>query len=85
MSDFPMTQVESSQIAAIGYADGKLRIRFKDRTKKDGTVVSGGTYEYDTPAEAHEALMAAANDAGRSLGSHFHQHIRNGGYVGRRL
>lgn len=85
MADFPMTPVESSQIAAIGYADGVLRIRFRDRTKKDGTPVPGGTYEYDTPAEAHEALMTAAKDPEQSTGGHFHQHIRNGGYTARRI
>lgn len=85
MPDFPMTPVESSQIAAIGYADGCLRIQFKDRTKKDGRSVPGGTYEYDAPAEAHEALMAAANDPEQSTGGHFHRFIRNGGYTARRI
>lgn len=85
MSDFPMTPVESSQIAAIGYAEGVLRIQFKDRTKKDGTLVPGGIYEYDAPADAHEALLAAANDPDRSTGAHFHQNIRNGGYTARKI
>jgi hypothetical protein len=85
MSDFPMTPVESSQIAAIGFADGKLRVQFKDRTKKDGTVVPGGVYEYDAPADAHETLMAAALNPNQSTGGHFHQHIRNGGYTVRRV
>lgn len=83
--EFPMTPVESSQISAIGYAGGKLRVRFKDRTKKDGTPALGGTYEYDAPAEAHAALMAAANDPDTSTGGHFHRHIRNGGYSGRKI
>lgn len=85
MSDFPMTPVESSQIAAIGHDGTCLRIQFKDRTKKDGTVVPGGTYEYDAPSEAHTALMAAANDPDTSTGGHFHRHIRNGGYTARRV
>lgn len=85
MSDFPMTPVDSSQIAAIGFADGKLRIQFKHRTKKDGTPVPGGTYEYDAPGDVHEALMAVALDPDQSTGSHFHKFIRNGGYTVRRV
>lgn len=76
MDEFPMTPVTSSNIAAIGFAEGRLRIRFKN----------GTTYEYDAvPAEAHAALMAADADPERSLGGQFHKVIRNGGYSARRL
>ena len=77
MPDFPMTAVKSSQIAAIGYHGGKLRIRFHDRTnKKTGAVTSGGTYDYlGVESELYEALCKA-----ESVGSHFHAHVRNGGY-----
>lgn len=85
MAEFTMTPINSSQIAAIGYADGCLRVQFKDRTKKDGTPVPGGTYEYEAPAEVHDALLAAATDPDQSTGGHFHKFIRNGGYTVRRV
>lgn len=59
-----LTEIESSNIAAIGYdpAAKKLRVQFK----------GGGLYEYyDVPAAAHEKFMAA-----ESKGGHFAKHIR---------
>lgn len=52
----------SSNIEAVGYANGTLTIRFK----------SGGTYDYAgvTPEQYHAFVNA------ESVGSHFHNHIR---------
>ena len=58
-----MQPVESSTITAIGHEGSTLEIHFK----------SGGRYQYDpVPAAVHAALIAA-----KSIGSYFHQHIRN--------
>ena len=67
-----LTEIESSNIAAIGYdaASKRLRVQFKN----------GGLYEYpDVPAATHEAFMAA-----ESKGSHFAKHIR-GKHEGKKL
>ena len=59
--------VESSNVMAIGYADGVLAVKFR-----------GGTlYEYrGVPPEVHAALMAAA-----SKGSFLARHVvRNSAY-----
>lgn len=62
-----MTPVKSSNIKAIGY-DAKshtLTVQF-----------NSGTYDYHgVPADVHSALMKA-----ESVGSHFHEHVRGGGY-----
>lgn len=69
----------SSQIAGIGYhrESKTLRIKFPDRQHKgNGTVIPGATYDYhEVPEHEHTALLAAD-----SMGAHFHQNIRNGGY-----
>jgi hypothetical protein len=45
-----MTPVVSSNVAAVGYADTTLTVRFN----------SGAVYEYlGVPSEVHEKLMAA--------------------------
>lgn len=57
--------VTSSNIKAVGYdpSSKALHVQFK----------SGQTHRYDDVSpEKHAALMAAD-----SVGSHFHQHIRN--------
>lgn len=68
-----MIPVNSSNIHSIGYdyATGRHRIRFRDRTRKDGTIVPGGLYEAEIPPEAHEALLAAD-----SHGTHFGRYMR---------
>lgn len=87
MAEFKMTAVKSSQIHSIGYHDGKLRVRFHDRTnKKTGVVTSGACYEYaGCPAHHHAGLLAADAAEGASVGTYFHQHIRGGGYEYRKL
>jgi hypothetical protein len=58
------TPVSSSNIESVGYDAGKqeLEIKFKN----------GGTYRYaGVDARKHAALMGA-----KSIGAHFHQHIR---------
>lgn len=67
-----LTEIESSNIAAIGYdaASKRLRVQFKN----------GGLYEYpDVPAKAHEEFMSA-----ESKGSHFARHIC-GKFEGKKL
>ena len=62
-----MQPVESSNLAAVGYAPGDdgagtLYVKFKN----------GGLYAYaGVPASVHEALMGAA-----SKGAHFIKHVR---------
>lgn len=60
-----LVPVTSSNLAAIGYdaANSQLHVKFKN----------GGVFVYSgVPADKHKALMAA-----KSIGSHFHAHIRN--------
>jgi hypothetical protein len=67
-----LTEIESSNIAAIGYdaASKRLRVQFKN----------GGLYEYpDVPAKAHDEFMGA-----ESKGSHFAKHIR-GKFEGKKV
>ncbi len=52
-----MVPVESSNIAAIGYDAGTLRVRFKD----------GAEYEYEGVTEAAHAALMAAPSKGRWL------------------
>jgi hypothetical protein len=84
-----MISVTSSQIASIGHdpATGKYRVRFVDRTsKKDGTVTTGGLYEYDdVPASVHEAMIEADRNPALSVGTHFGRLIKGGGYTYRRI
>lgn len=57
-----MKEVKSSNIHAIGWADGTLTVHFKN----------GTAYSYaGVPAEEHKKLMEA-----ESVGKHFGQHIR---------
>lgn len=63
-----MEPVESSAIKAVGY-DPKSKLLAVQFT-------SGDTYHYENvPEHVHEGLMSA-----RSVGGHFHQHIRRGPY-----
>jgi len=65
-----MKQIKSSNIDAIGHANGTLTIKFRN----------GGTYDFDNfPADLHEKFMAATDSHGRF----FHEHIRNK-FVGKR-
>ena len=55
--------VESSNIRTIGYAAGTLEIEFS----------TGGIYQYaGVPASVHVELMQS-----NSIGSYFHQYIKN--------
>lgn len=57
-----MKKVESSNIEAIGWADGTLTVHFKN----------GTAYSYaGVPADTHQKLMAA-----NSVGRHFSEHIK---------
>lgn len=57
-----MKTVESSNIHAIGWADGTLTVRFKNGTE----------YSYaNVPAGVHANLMTA-----ESVGRHFNEHIK---------
>lgn len=57
-----MKQVKSSNIHAIGWADGKLTVQFKN----------GTSYSYSgVPADTHKKLMDA-----ESVGKHFNEHIK---------
>ncbi len=89
MADVTMTDVKSSQVHSIGYdpETRTLHVRFHDRTnKKTGVVTPGATYAYDdVPAERHAALLAADAAEGESVGAHFGQHIRGGGFAYRKL
>ncbi len=65
-----MQPVSSSNIAAIGYENGILHIRFH----------SGGLYEYsDVPESVYRGLMSAS-----SHGQYFHAHIKSN-YAYRRI
>jgi hypothetical protein len=56
----------SSNIEAIGHENGTLSVRFK----------GGAVYDYsDFPADLHSQWMVA-HDAGESVGSFFHKHIK---------
>ena len=58
-----MIPVSSSNLAAVGYADGTLFIRFH----------SGGLYAYsNVPEHIYQALMSAP-----SHGKFFHAYIKN--------
>jgi hypothetical protein len=57
-----MKKVRSSNIEAIGWADGTLTVHFKN----------GTAYSYaNVPADEHKKLMEA-----ESVGKHFGEHIR---------
>ena len=57
-----MRNVDSSNIAAIGHANGNLHIRFRN----------GGRYVYDgVPRETYDKAVEA-----RSLGGFIHEHIK---------
>lgn len=63
-----MTQVESSNIAAVGYdeEEKELQIEFNN----------GKIYAYkDVPIELFNGLVVA-----KSVGKYFHANIRNGGF-----
>ena len=69
-----MKEYQSSQIHSIGFDEdaGEVHIRFRDRTRKDGTVVPGATYAYpDCSVEDHAHLCGA-----ESIGSWFHKYFR---------
>lgn len=67
--DIPLTPVESSQIAAIGYdqASQTMAIRFKGKGDAPGSL-----YHY---ADVSPEDWAAFRDA-ESIGSHFYRHIK---------
>lgn len=81
-----MQPIESSNIHSAGYDPEArvMRVRFRDRTDKHGTVKPGSIYEHlDVPQEAYDAFMAA-----ESKGSHYATHIRRhqrGGFEHRRV
>lgn len=56
-----LTKVKSSNIAAVGFADGRLIVEFK----------SGTRYSYAATAEEYDALLKAD-----SIGSYFSRVIR---------
>ena len=63
------TPVNSSSLASVGHdpETNTLEIEFKN----------GGVYRYaGVSAEDHAALIGSS-----SIGAHFHQRIRNGGFV----
>lgn len=67
-----MIPVKSSNIAAIGYEDGKLHVEFKGRGD-----MKGATYVYENvPAHLWERFRSAA-----PMGPFFHTHIRGGGFA----
>lgn len=66
-----MQQVESSQIAAVGYdSESKvLRIRFKPKDETDAAP----EYDYfDVPESVHADMMKS-----KSVGSFHYKHIRD--------
>jgi hypothetical protein len=67
--NIPLTPVESSQIAGIGYAaeSRTLAIRFKGKGDSPGSL-----YHYD---DVSPEDWAAFRDA-ESIGSHFYRHIK---------
>lgn len=74
----PMTRVESSQIAAIGYApeSSELSVLFKGKGGAPDAL-----YVYDSvPADTYAALASA-----ESVGSHFAQHIKRAGFEFRKV
>lgn len=57
-----MTPVKSSNIAAVGYKDGKMQIQFK----------GGGLYSYNNvPVDVFERLKKAP-----SVGKFFHRNVK---------
>ena len=74
----PMIRVQSSQIAAIGYApeSGELSVMFKGKGDAPGAL-----YVYDGVSADDYAALASAE----SVGSHFAQHIKRGGFGFRRV
>lgn len=57
-----MKKVQSSNIEAVGWTDGKLTVHFKN----------GTAYHYDgVPADVHAKLMTA-----ESVGKHFNEFIK---------
>lgn len=53
---------ESSNIHAVGWTDGMLKVRFKNGTEY---------HYYDVPEAEHKKLMDA-----KSVGKHFGEHIK---------
>lgn len=59
IKDIALTPVESSQIAAIGFADGTLAVQFRS---KGGL---GATYHYpNVSAETHQKFIEAESKGG---------------------
>lgn len=58
-----MTPVESSNLAAVGFESGTLRVEFKN----------GGVYEYPNTPELHFQGLITAESAGK----YFAQHLRS--------
>ena len=58
-----MVDVDSKQIARIGFENGKLRVQFHSSPKH--------YYEYEATEDDHAALMSA-----ESKGKHFGQNIK---------
>lgn len=57
-----LTDVKSSNIAAVGHHDGALFVRFKN----------GGTWKYHgVKPETHAEMMRQ-----ESVGSYFHRHVK---------
>lgn len=74
-----MQNVQSSQIAAIGYdgASKQLFVRFHG---KGGQT---STYRYDdVPEDVHRQMVAAdaARESGASVGQIFHRLVKQGGF-----
>lgn len=74
--NIPRTTVTSSNLKSIGYDPGRMLLHVE--------FASGAVHEYaNVPMQTHAALMASGE--GGSIGRHFHEHIRNGGFTQRRL
>lgn len=68
-----MKPVQSSQIHSIGFdADrGVVRVRFHDRTRKDGTVVPGSSYDFPDCCEEDHGHLVGAESVGGWFGKHW--------------
>lgn len=64
-----LVPVESSNIESIGFEDGVVHVKFKDRKLKNGDVKDGGTYAFvDVPLEGYQNFLES-----ESKGTHFRQ------------
>jgi hypothetical protein len=68
----PMKPVKSSSISAVGYNPSARELHVK--------FTNGGSYIFEgISPEKHQALISAP-----SVGTHFQNHIRSGGYKSRK-